>query len=97
MHRISSIPGLTLALNEIQDLVLTENPPLPQTSSSAAQPGKSKKALVRSSTDLYNRAKYYQYAADRKAAFANLYGFCFTLAKPEQSRNLDMDVGSELG
>lgn len=30
----------------------------------------------------YNRARYWQYALNRNAAFAELYQFCFTLSKP---------------
>jgi DCN1-like protein 4/5 len=35
------------------------------------------------SAEPYGRARYAQYAADPRRAFAELYAFCFALAKPE--------------
>ncbi|CAK5279329.1 unnamed protein product [Mycena citricolor] len=42
--------------------------------------------------DAYDKTAYTRYAADVKKAFGSLYTFCFNLAKPEQSRNIDMET-----
>jgi DCN1-like protein 4/5 len=81
MRRISSAQALKTALDELQDLLLTDKPALkPSRSSGAASNTKSKSTT---SSDPYNRAKYHVYAGDRKAAFLGLYAYCFNLAKPE--------------
>ncbi|KAJ7733274.1 DUF298-domain-containing protein [Mycena olivaceomarginata] len=46
--------------------------------------------------DPYDKFAYGKYAANPKAAFQTLYSFCFTLAKPEQSRNIDMETSTAL-
>lgn len=90
--RIASVAALHVALEEMQDLVMT-NKPAAKPTQAIVPPGKGKRASGKAGTgEPYNRARYHQAAADRRAAFAQLYNFCFVLAKPEQSRNLDMDV-----
>ncbi|KAI3610803.1 dcn1-like protein 4 [Moniliophthora roreri] len=55
-----------------------------------------KPAVKPSKNEPYNRASYWQYAKDKKSAFHEVYNFCFSLAKAEQSRNLDMEIATAL-
>lgn len=92
--RIASVSALKMVLEEFQDLLMTDKPPV-QASAPVAQPAKGKRVSTKTgSSEQYNRTRYLQAAADRRATFAQLYNFCFTMAKPEQSRNLDMDVSN---
>jgi len=66
--RISNIPVLTLAISELEDLLIHGKP--------AVKTGPKK-------DQEYDRSSYLSCAADTKAGFQKLYQFCFTLAKPE--------------
>ncbi|KAI6036924.1 hypothetical protein PISMIDRAFT_112279, partial [Pisolithus microcarpus 441] len=80
--RISSLPILATALRELDDLVIQNKEPIKRPFSSAAP--------------LYNRSRYWDYAQDADRAFGELYQFCFTLSKPPQSRNMDMETATAL-
>jgi len=47
-------------------------------------------------TASYDRTKYLSYTKDVKDAYHRFYIFCFNLAKPEQSRNIDMETSVAL-
>ncbi|KAG6379202.1 Cullin binding-domain-containing protein [Boletus reticuloceps] len=87
--RISSLPVLAIALKELDDLVVHDKEPI-------TVPSPVKKRGGLDSQELYNKTHYSQYAANRKAAFTELYQFCFTLAKPPHSRNLDIETATAL-
>lgn len=74
--RIASLPALSAALHDLEDLLLLDKPPLKPPSAAAAAPGKKKPT-----PEPYNRARYYRYAAEKSKSFNELYMFCFTLAK----------------
>jgi len=78
--KIASLSQLTTAVTDLQNLLIWGKPALKRPAASA------KKA------DPYDRSAYWKYADDSKAAFHKLYSFCFALAKPEQSRNIDMET-----
>ncbi|KAH7889985.1 Cullin binding-domain-containing protein [Phlebopus sp. FC_14] len=87
---ISSLSVLALALRELDDLLIHNKEPL-------SRPAKSIPSKKRDDRqEPYNRSRYWQYASDRKAAFTELYQFCFALAKPQQSRNLDIETAIAL-
>ncbi|KAF8120956.1 DUF298-domain-containing protein [Boletus edulis] len=87
--RISSLPVLAIALKELDDLVVHDKEPI-------TVPSPVKKRGGVDSQELYNKTHYSQYASNRKAAFTELYQFSFTLAKPPQSRNLDIETAAAL-
>ncbi|KAI0781378.1 Cullin binding-domain-containing protein [Trametes elegans] len=91
--RISSLSALSLAIRDLEDLLLLDKPPI-QPPSGAGVPAKKRAAAQYDSTDPYNRQKYYQYAAKKDKAYTELYSFCFGLAKPPTGRNIDMDTAS---
>ena len=66
--RVSNIPMLTLAISELEDLLIHGKPAV------KAGPKKDQE---------YDRSSYLSCVADTKAGFQKLYQFCFTLAKPE--------------
>lgn len=76
--RISSLPVLAQALREFDDLLIQDKQTVTRSDSTSSQ---AKKGSA-STKEPYKRTRYWQYASDRKAAFAELYQFCFTLAKP---------------
>jgi len=86
--RISSLPVLAMALKELDDLVVHDKEPITPVSSLSSV----KKRDAIDFQELYNRTRYWQYASNRNATFAELYQFCFTLSKPQQSRNLDIET-----
>ncbi|TFK80122.1 DUF298-domain-containing protein [Polyporus arcularius HHB13444] len=88
--RASNPHTLALVLHDLEDLLLLDKPPI-QPSTSAP---KKKGTATSDAAEPYNRAKYYKYAADKNKAFRELYNFCFALAKPPTSRNIDMDTAS---
>ncbi|RDX52739.1 DUF298-domain-containing protein [Lentinus brumalis] len=88
--RASNPHTLALVLHDLEDLLLLDKPPI-QSSTSAA---KKKGTVASDAAEPYNRAKYYKYVADKNKAFRELYNFCFALAKPPTSRNIDMDTAS---
>lgn len=77
--RISSLPVLAQALRELDDLLIRDKQALARSASTSSQ---AKKRGSASTKEPYNRTRYREYASDRKTAFADLYQFCFTLAKP---------------
>jgi len=72
--KVSSIAQLAMAVNDLENLLIHGKP---------AKGTTGKK-------DPYDKFTYGKYVADPEAAFQTLYSYCFTLAKPEQSRNIDM-------
>ncbi|KAG6332414.1 hypothetical protein ID866_6674 [Astraeus odoratus] len=87
--RISSLATLALSLMELDEAVVHQKPPIkraPSTASKRGAAGTSKAQLT------YNRSRYWNYCRDSEAAFSELYQFCFTLSKPPQSRNIDMET-----
>ncbi|KAF5386568.1 hypothetical protein D9615_001903 [Tricholomella constricta] len=46
--------------------------------------------------EAYNKSAYWKYCEDKKASFRKLYTFCFVFAKPEQSRNIEMETATAL-
>ncbi|EIM90283.1 DUF298-domain-containing protein [Stereum hirsutum FP-91666 SS1] len=93
--QISSLPTLAIALNDLNDLLILSKTPLkPAARPTSSLAGKVKKPGDEG--DPYNRKRYHEYARDTKKAFGSLYQFCFTLAKPENSRNIDMETATAL-
>lgn len=83
--RISSLPLLQLALQDLNDLLISDKPPvLSKTAASGAYSSLKQIPQVQIvPSDPYQRKQYYSYAKDKKAGFSKLYTFCFALAKPE--------------
>ncbi|KAF7353674.1 Dicer-like protein 1 [Mycena venus] len=77
--KISSLSGLAMAVMDLEKLLI-QGTPTAKGSTGKKEP--------------YDKFSYGKYAADPKAAFQTLYTFCFTLAKPEQSRNIDMETST---
>jgi len=75
--RVSSIPLLTLSISELENLLIYDKP--------AVKVGPKK-------DQEYDRSSYLSCAADTKAGFQKLYQFCFSLAKSETSRNIEMET-----
>ncbi|GLB35425.1 putative neddylation of cullins play an essential role in the regulation of SCF-type complexes activity [Lyophyllum shimeji] len=46
--------------------------------------------------EAYDKTAYWKYCADKKDAFRKLYAFCFNFAKPEQSKNIEMETATAL-
>jgi len=90
--QISTLQVLSIALHDLEDLLLLDKPPLKIQPKAPTQA--KKKSVIPVSADPYNRARYHRYAADPKKAFSELYSFCFALAKPPQARNIDMETAS---
>lgn len=67
LHRVSSVPQITLAIKELDDLLIQSKTPV------KAPAGNQE----------YDRSSYSSYAANIQAAFRKLYSYAFTLAKPE--------------
>lgn len=79
MHtRISSLSVLATTLKELDDLIIHDKEPMTPVSTLSSV----KKRDRAEFTEVYNKARYWQYALNRNAAFAELYQFCFTLSKP---------------
>ncbi|KAF8810102.1 hypothetical protein BYT27DRAFT_6501356 [Phlegmacium glaucopus] len=78
--RISSLSPLSLAVTELEDLLIRGSAPVKPTSKK----------------EEYDRSVYNTYARDVKAGFRKLYMFSYALAKPEQSRNMDMEISVAL-
>jgi len=78
--RISSLPVLSLAVTELEDLLIRGSVPIKPTNKK----------------DDYDRSAYNTCARDVKAGFQKLYMFSYALAKPEQSRNMDMEISLAL-
>ncbi|KAI1784046.1 Cullin binding-domain-containing protein [Ganoderma leucocontextum] len=91
--RVSNLQVLSLVLRNIEDILLLDKPPIVPSGTGSIR----KRGAAVSTSDTsepYNRHKYLQYAADTKKAYAELYAFCFALAKPSTARNIDMDTAS---
>ncbi|OJT12240.1 DCN1-like protein 5 [Trametes pubescens] len=81
--RASNPLTLSLAIRDLEDLLLLDKPPIqPPPSASMSAKKKGTAASVPGPTEPYNRQRYYQYAASKDKAFSELYTFCFNLAKP---------------
>ncbi len=81
MRSASNLQALSLVLRNIEDLLLLDKPPIaPSGTGSVRKRGPAVPAT--DASEPYNRQRYYQYAADTKKAYAELYTFCFALAKP---------------
>lgn len=81
-RKISTLSQIYQALADLDDLLIDGKPPL-------KRPSNAKK-----NDEPYDRTSYWAYAADTKDAFRKLYMFCFTLVKPPQSRNIDMETAT---
>ncbi|KAF9484880.1 DUF298-domain-containing protein [Pholiota conissans] len=75
--KISYIDQLGQAITELDNLLIQSKPPI--------------KASTKKDQD-YDRTSYLTYESNPQAAFRKLYQFTFALAKPEQSRNIDMET-----
>ncbi|PPR05995.1 hypothetical protein CVT26_005717 [Gymnopilus dilepis] len=73
--KISSVPQIELAISELDDLLIQGKAPV------RAAPKNQE----------YDRSSYFSYSADVKSGFSKLYSYAFALAKPEASRNIDME------
>ncbi|KAH9055931.1 DUF298-domain-containing protein, partial [Lactarius vividus] len=86
LHTVSSLASLAIVLNDLNDLiVLGKRAGRPNNSHVKSQKGAA-----------YNPMRYEGYVADSQKAFASFYNFCFALAKPEGSRNVDMETACAL-
>ncbi|TCD70581.1 hypothetical protein EIP91_002611 [Steccherinum ochraceum] len=83
--RISSLPALSTAVQDLENLLIIGKSPLKPVTQTSTK----KNATP---TEPYNRARYFQYAADTKKAYSEFYMFLFVLTKPPQSRNIDMET-----
>ncbi|KAI0329867.1 DUF298-domain-containing protein [Cubamyces sp. BRFM 1775] len=91
--RASTLQALSLAIRDLEDLLLLDKPPI-QPPPGTEPPVKKRSAQSAGRVEPYSRQKYYLYAANREKAFLELYAFCFSLAKPPTGRNIDMDTAS---
>jgi len=85
--QISSLVTLRIFLGDIEDLLLTTKPPIPQPPAASIKGNKKPPGLPP-----YDRTLYYSYAQDRSATFGRLYSALFPIAKTGQSRNIDIEV-----
>lgn len=85
--RISSLVTLRIFLGDIEELLLTNKPPIPQTPAASIKGNKKP-----TGPPPYNRTQYYTYVQDKDAAFGRLYSALFIVAKSGQSRNIDIEV-----
>jgi len=82
--RVSSLTSFAVVLNVLNDLIVLGRPP------AATSRVKSQKGAT------YDTTRYDSYAADPHKALSSFYSFCFALAKPESSRNIDMETACAL-
>jgi len=78
--RISSLSLLSLVVTELEDLLIRGSAPIKPTSKKSD----------------YDRSAYNAYARDVKVGFQKFYMFSYALAKPEQSKNMDMEISVAL-
>jgi len=78
--RISSLSLLSLAVTELGDLLICGCAPIKPTSKK----------------EDYDRSAYNAYALNLKASFQKFYMFSYALAKPEQSKNMEMETSVAL-
>jgi len=83
---VSSLASFAIVLNDLNNLIVLGKP----ASRSSLSHVKSQKGAG------YDRKRYESYAADTGKAFSSFYSFCFALAKPESSRNIDMETACAL-
>ncbi|KAF8655850.1 hypothetical protein AX16_002933 [Volvariella volvacea WC 439] len=74
--RVSSIPPLALAINDL-DKLLFQGQTLPKESGTR---------------DLYDKRDYWLHASNPRTAFHKLYTFCFGLVKPENARVIETEA-----
>ncbi|KIL68549.1 hypothetical protein M378DRAFT_158359 [Amanita muscaria Koide BX008] len=84
--KVSSLPQLNVVVRDINDLLILRRPPLQRSGNKN----------VKESNEPYSRTRYWSYAEDSKKAFQELYTFSFSLAKPQPSRNIDMETAVAL-
>jgi len=87
--RVSSLASFTIVLNDLNNLIVLGKPAAASSRSSISHV-KSQKGAI------YDKTRYDSYAADARKALSSFYGFCFALAKPESSRNIDMETACAL-
>ena len=90
--QISSLPVLGHALRDLEDLLVRDAESIQTASTATPSKKRTSAAAGAAEKDPYNRSRYLSYATDKKAAFSELYQFCFVLAKPPQSRNIEMET-----
>lgn len=78
--RVSSLASFAVVLNDLNDLIVLMRPAV------AISRVKSQRGAT------YDTTRYDSYAADPHKSFSSFYTFCFALAKPESSRNIDMET-----
>ncbi|OBZ75667.1 DCN1-like protein 4 [Grifola frondosa] len=88
--RVSELQTISLVLQDLEDLLLLDKPPIKPPTGVAAQAKKKASA----GSEPYNRAKYYEYARNKDKSFLELYTYCFALAKPPSARNIDIETAS---
>ncbi|EIW85460.1 DUF298-domain-containing protein [Coniophora puteana RWD-64-598 SS2] len=90
--QISSLPVLGHALRDLENLLVRDAEPIKTASNAAPSKKRTSATAGAAQKDPYNRSRYFGYAEDKNAAFSELYQFCFVLAKPPQSRNIEMET-----
>jgi len=84
--KVSSLLQLNAVVRDLNDLLILSRPPIqPPTNRS-----------IKESCEPYDRKRYWTYTENPKAAFQELYVFSFSLVKPQQSRNIDMEIAVTL-
>jgi len=89
---ITSLQSLSNMLSDLQDLLIARKPPgkRPSNTKPVKGPGAS---LVGD----YDKSRCCdKYAKDVQASFLEFYQFCFTCAKTQSSRNIDMETATAL-
>ncbi|KAG5639532.1 hypothetical protein H0H81_000677 [Sphagnurus paluster] len=81
--RISNLYALSIAVRDLENLLVLKH----------LAPTDKK---IKKDKEVYDKTLYSKYAHDPKAAFRKLYLFCFAFAKPEQSRNIEMETAAAL-
>lgn len=79
--KIASLPALAAVLNDLQNMLIMQQGVVA-----------AKKTGNKKDQDIYDKTVYTAYGQDTKAAFGKLYTYCFGMAKPEGSRNIDMET-----
>ncbi|KAF8497222.1 DUF298-domain-containing protein [Russula emetica] len=78
--RVSSLASFAVVLKDLNDLIVLGRPAV------AISRVRSQRGAT------YDTTRYDSYAADTRKTFSSFYSFCFALAKPESSRNIDMET-----
>ncbi|KAL1681225.1 Cullin binding-domain-containing protein, partial [Schizophyllum commune] len=73
-----TLPQLGIALKDLETLLVHGETSKETPANGKVQP--------------YNKAVYQSYAADPQKSFRSLYNYCYTLIKPPQSKNIDMET-----